>query len=69
MLDDNGYLYVTGRSSDRYISGGSNIYPREIEEKLLMHPEVAEAAVLGMPDPKWGEVGVAVSVACHPRRR
>jgi fatty-acyl-CoA synthase len=62
MLDDEGYLYITGRASDMYISGGSNIYPRDIEEKLLLHPAVAEVAVLGMPDPKWGEVGVAVCV-------
>ncbi|WP_328394963.1 AMP-binding protein [Nocardia sp. NBC_00416] len=62
MLDDEGYLYVTGRASDMYISGGSNIFPRDIEEKLLQHPRVAEAAVFGMPDPKWGEAGVAVVV-------
>jgi fatty-acyl-CoA synthase len=46
-----------------YISGGSNIYPREIEEKLLEHPDVSEVAVLGVPDPVWGEVGMAVCVA------
>lgn len=62
MLDHEGFLYVTGRASDMYISGGSNIYPREIEEKLLQHPDVAEVAVLGVPDPRWGEVGVAVCV-------
>ena len=43
-----------------YISGGSNIYPREIEEKILQHPAISETAVFGMPDPKWGEIGVAV---------
>jgi acyl-CoA synthetase (AMP-forming)/AMP-acid ligase II len=62
-MDEEGFLYITGRSSDMYISGGSNIYPREIEEKILQHPDIAEAAVLGVPDPKWGEVGVAVCVA------
>lgn len=62
ILDEQGYLYVTGRSSDMYISGGSNVYPRDIEEKLLQHPDVAEVAVLGMPHPTWGEVGVAVCV-------
>jgi acyl-CoA synthetase (AMP-forming)/AMP-acid ligase II len=45
-----------------YISGGSNVYPREIEEKLLMHPALSEVAVLGVPDATWGEVGVAVCV-------
>jgi acyl-CoA synthetase (AMP-forming)/AMP-acid ligase II len=61
-LDEKGFLYITGRASDMYISGGSNIYPREIEELLLTHPAVAEAAVVGVPDPKWGETGVAVLV-------
>jgi acyl-CoA synthetase (AMP-forming)/AMP-acid ligase II len=45
-----------------YISGGSNVYPLEIEEAIRMHPAIAEAAVVGMPDPVWGEVGVAVCV-------
>ncbi len=58
-----GFVYITGRASDMYISGGSNIYPREIEEKILTHPAVGEVAVLGVPDPFWGEVGVAVCVA------
>lgn len=61
-MDEDGFFYLTGRESDMYISGGSNIYPREIEEKILLHPAIAETAVLGMPDPKWGEVGVAVCV-------
>lgn len=61
-LDDRGLLYITGRESDMYISGGSNVYPREVEEVLLTHPAVAEVAVLGVPDPKWGEVGIAVVV-------
>jgi len=61
-LDAQGFLYITGRASDMYISGGSNIYPKEIEEKILMHPAVAEACVLGWPDPFWGEIGVAVCV-------
>ncbi|MCL3883044.1 acyl-CoA synthetase [Marivita sp. GX14005] len=62
-MDEEGFVYLTGRASDMYISGGSNIYPREIEEKLLMHPALSEAAVLGVPDPVWGEVGIAVCVA------
>ena len=45
-----------------YISGGSNIYPREIEEKILTHPGIAEVAVLGVPDETWGEIGIAVCV-------
>ena len=61
-LDENGYLFITGRASDMYISGGSNIYPREIEEKLLIHPALKEVAVLGVPDERWGEVGVAICV-------
>jgi fatty-acyl-CoA synthase len=68
-LDARGLLYITGRESDMYISGGSNVYPREVEEVLLAHPAVAEVAVLGVPDPKWGEVGVAVVVqreGCEP---
>ncbi|GGD23985.1 acyl-CoA synthetase [Aureimonas glaciei] len=62
-VDAEGFLYITGRASDMYISGGSNVYPREIEEKILMHPAVNEVAVLGMPDPLWGEIGIAVCVA------
>ncbi len=61
-LDRDGFLYITGRASDMYISGGSNIYPREIEEKLLAHPDIREVAVVGVPDPLWGEIGVAVCV-------
>ena len=63
-MDDMGYLYITGRSSDMYISGGSNVYPREIEEVMLSHPALSEVAVLGVPHPRWGEAGLAVCV-CH----
>jgi fatty-acyl-CoA synthase len=63
-MDEEGFIYITGRSSDMYISGGSNIYPREVEEKILTHPGIGEVAVLGVPDPVWGEVGIAV---CVPR--
>jgi fatty-acyl-CoA synthase len=63
-MDQEGFVYITGRASDMYISGGSNIYPREVEEKILTHPKIGEVAVLGVPDPVWGEVGVAV---CVPR--
>jgi fatty-acyl-CoA synthase len=61
-LDERGLLYITGRQSDMYISGGSNVYPKEVEEVLLTHEGVAEVAIVGMPDEKWGEVGVAVVV-------
>lgn len=64
-VDREGYLYITGRASDMYISGGSNVYPREIEEALLTHPSVSEVAVLGVPDDKWGESGLAVVVPKH----
>jgi fatty-acyl-CoA synthase len=62
-VDAEGFVYITGRASDMYISGGSNIYPREVEEKILTHPAVGEVAVVGVPDPFWGEVGIAVCVA------
>ena len=62
-IDEQGFVYITGRASDMFISGGSNIYPREVEEKILTHPAVGEVAVLGVPDPVWGEIGVAVCVA------
>ncbi len=61
-LDERGFLYITGRASDMYISGGSNVYPREVEEAILTHPSVAEAAVVGLPHPIWGEAGVAAVV-------
>lgn len=61
-MDEAGYVYITGRASDMFISGGSNIYPREIEEKILEHPGVAETALVGVPDAKWGEVGAVVLV-------
>jgi fatty-acyl-CoA synthase len=65
-MDERGLVYITGRESDMYISGGSNVYPREVEEVLLEHPGVAEVAVLGIPDDKWGEIGVAVVVRKDP---
>jgi fatty-acyl-CoA synthase len=65
-MDARGLVFITGRASDMYISGGSNVYPREIEEALLTHPAVAEACVLGLPHSKWGESGVAVLVTRAP---
>ena len=64
-LDARGFLHITGRQSDMYISGGSNVYPREVEEAVLTHPAVAEACVVGVPHEKWGETGVAVLVAAE----
>jgi acyl-CoA synthetase (AMP-forming)/AMP-acid ligase II len=60
--DDRGFLTLRDRSKDVVISGGSNIYPREVEEVLIEHPGVAEACVVGSPDPDWGEVVVAFIV-------
>ncbi|MBI4191307.1 MAG: AMP-binding protein [Betaproteobacteria bacterium] len=62
-FDERGFLTLKDRSKDVIISGGSNIYPRDIEEALLAHPEVAEASVVGRRDPKWGEAVVAFVVA------
>lgn len=61
-FDDRGYLTLRDRSKDVVISGGSNIYPREVEEVLLEHPAVREACIVGAPDPEWGEVVVAFIV-------
>jgi long-chain acyl-CoA synthetase len=63
MFDADGYLTITGRSKDLIISGGANVYPREVEEVLVRAPGVAEASVIGRPDPDWGEVVVAFVVA------
>lgn len=63
MLDAEGFLFLKDRSKDVIISGGSNIYPREVEEVLLRHPAVAEVAVVGLPHADWGEEVVAVVVA------
>jgi acyl-CoA synthetase (AMP-forming)/AMP-acid ligase II len=54
-LDEEGFLYIVDRKKDMIITGGENVYPREIEEVLYAHPEILEAAVIGLPDPAWGE--------------
>ncbi|MBS1677870.1 MAG: AMP-binding protein [Actinobacteria bacterium] len=61
-LDEDGFLFISGRSKDVIISGGLNIYPVEIEGALMRHPAVAEAAVIPVPDEKWGEIAKAVIV-------
>jgi long-chain acyl-CoA synthetase len=62
VLDEEGFLTLKDRSKDVIISGGTNIYPREVEEALLTHPAVREASVVGRPDPEWGEAVVAFVV-------
>jgi long-chain acyl-CoA synthetase len=66
IFSDDGYLTIIDRSKDLIISGGSNIYPREIEEILLRHPAVEEVSVVGHPDPEWGEIVVAYVVGSAP---
>ena len=65
-LDEDGFLTLKDRSKDVIISGGSNIYPREVEEVLIQHPQVVEACVIGRPSAEWGEEVVAFIV---PRER
>jgi long-chain acyl-CoA synthetase len=59
-LDEDGYLFITDRLKDMIISGGSNIYPAEVEAVLFNHPAVADAAVIGIPDSHWGERVMAI---------
>lgn len=60
--DDQGFHWIAGRKKDMIISGGVNVYPAEIEGELLLHPDVRDAAVVGVPHPDWGEVGIAFVV-------
>jgi acyl-CoA synthetase (AMP-forming)/AMP-acid ligase II len=53
-IDDDGYVYITGRADDMIIRGGENISPAEVEDSLLRHPGISAAAVVGLPDPEWG---------------
>ena len=62
VFDEDGFLSLRDRSKDLIISGGANIYPSEVEEVLLTHPAVAECAIVGVPDPDWGESVVACVV-------
>jgi long-chain acyl-CoA synthetase len=60
--DEDGYFFIVDRKKDMIISGGYNIYPRDVEEVLFAHPKIKEAAVAGIPDPKWGETVTAFVV-------
>jgi acyl-CoA synthetase (AMP-forming)/AMP-acid ligase II len=62
VLDDDGYLRLRGRASEMYIRGGYNVYPAEIEDRLALHPKVTRAAIVGLPDDVFGEVGWAFVV-------
>ncbi len=61
-LDPDGYLYIHDRVKDMIVSGGENVYPAEVENVLMSHPAVADVAVIGVPDEKWGETGKAIVV-------
>lgn len=61
-MDEAGYLYIVDRKKDMFISGGENVYPAEVEAALLAFPGLSEAAVVGVPDERWGEVGAAALV-------
>jgi len=67
-MDEEGYIYIQDRLKDMIISGGENIYPAEIENILVSHPQIQDAAVIGVPDVKWGEVPLAVLIANDDQR-
>ncbi len=62
MYDEEGFYYIVDRWKDMFISGGENVYPAEVENVIYQHPAVAEVAVIGVPHPRWQEVGRAVVV-------
>ncbi len=64
-MDDEGFVFIVDRWKDMYISGGENVYPAEVENVLYQLPEIAEAAIIGVPNDRWGEVGLAV-IALKP---
>ena len=61
-MDDEGFVYIVDRWKDMYISGGENVYPAEVENVLFQLPQVADAAIIGVPNERWGEVGMAIIV-------
>ena len=61
-MDDEGFVYIVDRWKDMYISGGENVYPAEVENVLFQIPQVADAAIIGVPNERWGEVGMAIVV-------
>jgi fatty-acyl-CoA synthase len=65
-VDSDGYVYIVDRWKDMFISGGENVYPAEVEQVLFHHPNVVDVAVIGVPDERWGEVGMAVVVPRDP---
>jgi len=60
--DDEGFVTLVGRARELFISGGENVYPAQVEQTYAMHPAIREIAVVGVPDPRWGEVGRAFVV-------
>ena len=59
-MDEDGFVFIADRARDMIITGGENVYSTEVEDVLYSHPDIAEAAVIGIPDPKWGEAVTAV---------
>jgi fatty-acyl-CoA synthase len=59
-LDEDGFLFIADRLKDMVITGGENVYPAEVESALYSHPAIAEIAIVGLPDPRWGEAVVAI---------
>jgi long-chain acyl-CoA synthetase len=64
-MDEEGYIFITGRGKDMIVSGGENIYPIEVEDAILTHPDVLECAVIGIPDEQWGEAVCAIVCLRH----
>ncbi|MBF0293843.1 MAG: AMP-binding protein [Magnetococcales bacterium] len=65
-VDRDGFFHVIGRKKEMYISGGENVYPGEVEKQIATHPAVAQVVVVGVPDPRWGETGLAFCVTRAP---